>query len=541
MNARSLLSGAALAAFVLLCVIPPLLLLGSAFHTEHGIGLDRFSNLLLDHRQLGLLKNSIFVGFGTAVFATLIGAPLGYLIGRTNLPLRGLLGVLCAAPLIVPPYVTGIAYTVLRTDLEALFRGALPVPTLAGIGGTWFLETISLFPLVTLLAAQGFASVDGTAEEAAGLARGKRSAFFRVTLPLAAPAIACGAVFVFVFAVCDFSIPDYLSFTGPPDRVYQVFATEVFYQFSKMRSSEDAAVASLPLLVIVAIALPLLLRFEGSAERAVSGQLRVAPRERRLGAWRWPAFAFALAVAAVATVIPLAELARWTAAGGSQENRLDAILAACSDAAPDIGRSILLSAGAGLTMAVIGFLLAYRVERSQTAAGSRRLAAFLLLPVAVPSILLAIGEIRFWNHPLNPLADWVYPSPILVLITYVARFLPFAILIARAQLKNLDPQMEEAARIAGKRFPAILCRVVLPAAVDGFLGAMLVGFLLSMRELDAVVLLPAGSDTLPNRVYSLVHTQRDAVVAALCLVLVLSAAVPLLVYRFVLARRLRLW
>ncbi len=540
MNVRSLLLGSALAAFILLCVLPPLLLLGSACFADGAFTLERFQHLLLDERQRGLLGNSLLVGVGTAFFATLIGAPIGFLVARTDLPGRSVLGVLCAAPLIVPPYVTGIAYTVLRTDLENLLGKDFPLPTLAGVGGTWFLETIALFPLVALLAAQGFSRVDGAAEEAASLARGGRAAFLKVTLPLAAPAIACGSVFVFVFAVCDFSIPDYLSFTGPPDKVFQVFATEVFYQFSKMRSSEDAAVASLPLILIVALVVPWLLRLEGRSERTVPGQLRMPPKERRLGPWRWPAFVLVLAVAALATILPLTELLRWTLRGPS-ETRFDALIGAFTDAGPDIGRSILLSAGAGFVMAALGFLLAYRIERARSAAGSRRLAVLLLLPVAVPSIMLAIGQIRFWNHRWNPLADLVYPSTALVLLTYVARFLPFAILIARAQLKNIDPQAEEAARMAGKRFPSILTRVVLPAALDGFLGAMVVGFLLSMRELDCIVLLPSGSDTLPNRVYSLVHTQRDAVVAALCLVLVASSMVPLLVYRYVLARRIRLW
>ncbi|MBI4882070.1 MAG: iron ABC transporter permease [Planctomycetes bacterium] len=534
MGQRRAIVGAAIGLFALLSLLPPLLLLASAFSGEEGFTAARLQNLLLDSRQLGLLWNSIQVGAGSALVAALIGAPVAWLLSRTDLPLKGAFTLLAVAPIIVPPYVTGIAYTELVNELvrelDLTFLG------IAGIPGCIFLEAASLFPLVVLLAAKGFRSVDGAAEEAALLARGCFASFLAVTLRLALPAILAGTLFVFVFAFSDFSIPDFLSFAATSDRPAQVFATEVYLQFATYRSSPDAAAASLPLVLLVVLAVLLLLRLEGRGDYVVPGTLRVQPAERRLGAWKGPAVFFMILVSALGTLLPLVQLLRWALRAGPR-GRLAAFDAAFLEAGGDIGRSLLLSAGAGLLMAAIGFLVAYGVVRGRSRRASRLLAALALLPVAFPAVMMSIGQIRFWNHPLNPLADLVYPSSVLVLLTYAGRFLPFAVLTLRASLRSVDPALEDASALAGRGFARTLARVTGPAAARGLATAVLVGFLLSMRELDTVTLLPAGSDTLPHRVYSMVHTSRDSIIAALCLVLVTASAVPLLIYRFVLARK----
>ena len=45
-----------------------------------------------------------------ALAATIIGAPLGVLLGRTDLPLRGAFTMLLTLPLLVPPYVMAVAW-----------------------------------------------------------------------------------------------------------------------------------------------------------------------------------------------------------------------------------------------------------------------------------------------------------------------------------------------------------------------------------------------------------------------------------------------
>lgn len=544
MKQRRLVVAVAVSIFLALCWIPAGLLLASGFFKDGGPTLAHLKALVIDPvtgaydpRVLALLRNTMILGLGAAMASTALALPAAWLLARTRLPLSGLFGFLLMAPLIVPPYVHGIAVTQFLWDLgkaEWFMRLGVTLPELGGHVGAIVLLTISLFPIALLLCAKGFRGVDGNAEDAALLARGPWSAFWRVSVPLALPSIVAGFLFVFVFAVSEFGIPDYLSFTYPQIAARQVFATEIFMQFSKARNSELAAVSSLPLVLIVGAAAYWLLKLETREDRVGRGVMAVEPPTRPLGRWAPAAVAYLGLLVTTTAVLPLVQLVHWAFRDGPN-GRFAEMRNAFRDAGADIGRSFLLALGAAFLMVAIALPLAHAFERARSSSTRMRLALFAFLPIAFPAMLLTIGEIRVWNRVPGP----VYDSVALVLLTYVARFLPIAFLNLRAGIRGFDPAQEDAARLSGRGYLTVLSRVVGPGIGQTLASAVLIGFVLSMRELDAVAILPRGSDTLPMRVYSMVHTARDSVVASLCLVLVAASAVPLLVWRYVLGKRVR--
>lgn len=515
-----------LLAFFVLAVAPALTLLAGGLWEGGVAGLRA---VLLDARQLGLLGNTLLLGAGTAATCLVLGGALAFLFARTDVPLRGVLRFLCLAPVVVPPYVMGIAWTELLSWLRN-DGGLTWLPELAGIPGSVFLLSCSLLPIVILLAERGFSAVDASAEEAAMMQAGPLRTLARVTLPLAAPSVLAGGLLVFAFAVSDFSIPDFLSFAAPADRRYQVFATEIFLRFNTLGSSSEAAIASLPVVGVLALVVVALLRLEGRHGTVLPGHTVRPPRRLRLGVHRVWAFAGIVVVAGLTTLAPLVTLLRWALREGDH-GRAAAVRAAFDEAGTDIGRSVLLCVGAGALMASVGLLVAYAAVRGRSPRASRFLAALAFAPIAFPAVMMAVGEIRLWNHPLNPLSDLVYGSPVLILIAFAGRFLPLAVLMLRATLKGVDPALEDAAALGGRGFLAVLSRITVPLAGRGIAAAAVVGFLLSMRELDMVAILPGGPDTLANRVYAMVHTSRDAIIAVLCLVLIAASAVPLLIWR----------
>lgn len=544
MKQRRVVVALAVCAFLALCWIPTGLLLASGFVKDGGPTLAHLKALFIDPvtgaydpRVVGLLRNTMIIGLGAAFASTLLALPAAWLLARTKLPWVGLFGFLLMAPLIVPPYVHGIAITQFLWDLgkaEWIVRAGIVLPELGGYVGAIVLLTVSLFPMALLLCAKGFRGIDGNAEDAAVLARGPWSAFWRVSMPLALPSILAGFLFVFVFAVSEFGIPDFLSFAYPQIAARQVFATEIFMQFSKARNSELAAVSSLPLVLIVGAAAYALLRLETREDRVGRGVMAVEPRTRELGRWKPVALAYLGLLGTTTAVVPLAQLVHWAFRDGP-DGRFAEMRSAFRDAGADIGRSFLLALGAALLMVVIATPLAHAFERARSSQVRMRLALFAFLPIAFPAMLLTIGEIRMWNRIPGP----VYDSVALVLLTYVARFLPLAFLNLRAGIRGFDAAQEDAARLSGRGYLSILVRVVGPGIAPTLASAVLIGFVLSMRELDSVAILPRGSDTLPMRVYSMVHTVREPVVASLCLVLVAASAVPLLVWRYVLGKRVR--
>ena len=66
-----------------------------------------------------------------------------------------------------------------------------------------------------------------------------------------------------------------------------------------------------------------------------------------------------------------------------------------------------------------------------------------MLPVAVPGLVYGIGLIWTW------LPTPVYGTVWILLIAYVAKFLPYGVVVSRTGLLQMHPELEESARVHG--------------------------------------------------------------------------------------------
>lgn len=107
-SSRTLVVGAAVAAFVLFCALPLAYMLA-----QSAMARATFAPLLLDARQRVLFSNTAILGIGTALVSTLIGAPLGVALARVAMPFKPALRLALAAPAVLPPYVIGLAWVYL--------------------------------------------------------------------------------------------------------------------------------------------------------------------------------------------------------------------------------------------------------------------------------------------------------------------------------------------------------------------------------------------------------------------------------------------
>jgi iron(III) transport system permease protein len=105
-RSRTVVIGVAFAALFVCCVLPIVYLLGTTLAT-HG---DAYGALVLDRRQRGLLYNTAFLGVGTALLATAIGAPLGVALARVPLRRKAVIRVIAAVPILLPPYIVALAW-----------------------------------------------------------------------------------------------------------------------------------------------------------------------------------------------------------------------------------------------------------------------------------------------------------------------------------------------------------------------------------------------------------------------------------------------
>jgi iron(III) transport system permease protein len=119
---------------------------------------------------------------------------------------------------------------------------------------------------------------------------------------------------------------------------------------------------------------------------------------------------------------------------------------------------------------------------------------------------------------------WVYvalPLPIygtlgILLIAYVTHYLPFGVRSAGAAMRQLHPELEEAARVAGASWLRTMRRVTVPLIGPALLSAWALLFVMAMQEVSASILLySARSIVLSVAVFDLWENGNPSDVAAL--------------------------
>ena len=505
-RSRTAVVGGAVAIFVVCCLLPIVYLLVVSLSSVEGL-----SALLLDRRQHRLLSSTAVLGICTALLATVIGAPLGVVLARTAVRRKAVLRLVLAAPVLLPPYIVALAWTFLGGSHSPLSRLIGPDMlrgwTYSTPAAVLVLSAV-FYPISMLTTEVAMRRVDGRLEEAAALLAPPGRVLRRITLPLVAPSIVAAGLIIFVLTVSEFGVPALL-------RV-PVYTTEVFTAFAALYDFQRAILLTAPLLLVCGLVATIAVGLLGNRL-----SVRRATAARPLFLARRPAaMAGAVFVILLALVVPLAILVE-------EALRARSLTAIVADSAEAIVNSLVLAA-AGAT-AVVAAAIGLGYARARAAGPIGRLADVLFVAVfAAPSTVVSVGLIGLWNRP-GPLG-MVYGTDVMLLLGYMARFLPVAALVVAASTRAVSSSQEEAASIAGSGWLRTMWRIVLPQIRLGSAVAWVIVFVLAFGELGvSIMVAPPGEATLPIRVYTIIANTPASHVAALALLQAAVVFVPLAV------------
>jgi iron(III) transport system permease protein len=509
-SARTVATGLAIASFVTLCMLPVAWMLGVSFvDSDGGFTVRNYSRLFAESRQRQLMLNSALLGAGASLLATLIGAPLGLLFARASFPLKRLLRIALVTPLVIPPYILALSWIYIggSTGLIAQLFGRDPLSEWTySLTGAIVTLGAGFYPLAMLATEAAARRVDGRLEEAALLSASRRQVLWRITLPLITPSVVAAALITFVLAISEFGAPGLL--------LVNVYTTEVFTAFSALYDFGAATALSIPLLAMALIA--------GAAAQYVIGErLLFMRRSAGVGPWliterKTIVVIVMTLVVALCALLPLVALAR-------EAGQIQRIITAAASSRTAISNSLWLAAAGATMITVLGALLGYGRARARTRL--RGLADLTMIVIfAAPSTVAGVGLIGLWNRP--GLA--VYGTQAMVVIAYLARFVPVATLILAAIVRQVPVSFEEAAELPGAGWFRIFTRVVLPQIKTGVAATWVVAFIFAFGELGATILVaPPGESTLPVRIYTLIANTPSSEVAALALTQVCVTLAPL--------------
>ena len=248
------------------------------------------------------------------------------------------------------------------------------------------------FPLVVLFVTRSLRTIPASLEESARLIGGPYRALRQVTLPLVMPSALAASAFVFLFALHDFSLVDFLNWVRPLPQQISVYPFASFGAWQRSDGQHAATAAGLPLGMLGVGVLVLVLTMSArSTAPTVSGDFRGAAR-MKLGAWRITALAFASAVLLFAVGIPV--LGLLLKAGGLANYEAAArIVAGPESATHEIAWTLWLGCGAALLAIVPAFVLAHHAVRTKRI----RVLALAFLPLALPPIFLGIGALKLYS------------------------------------------------------------------------------------------------------------------------------------------------
>lgn len=462
--------------------------------------------LVSSSRVLGFLESTLRLAVAVTALTLVLGVGLAWLVERTDLPARRLLGLAAALPLVVPTYVGALA-------VKAAFgpEGLVAeIPGLIGFWGATLALGLSTYPYVYLLARATLATGDPALEEAAlALGDSPSATFRRVVLPQLRPAAAAGGLLSFLYVLSDFGAVSILQ--------YDTLTRGIFLEYRSLGADRAPAAVLGVLLVVLtlaAVAAERVLRGRAPAARVVAGAR--PPRLVPLGRWKVPATVAVLAVVGAGIVLPVGVVAYW-ANVGSSEAEAGSVLAEAATT------SVGLSASAALVAVALAVPVAVLAVRHRSRF-SRAVETFAYAGYALPGLVIGLALVFFANR-YTPV---LYQTLSLVVMAYVIRFLPEALGAVRSSLARVDPALEEAARSLGRRRLAVTATVTLPLVRPGLLAGGALVFLTAMKELPATLLLrPAGTDTLAVRVWTAASEGLYAQAAPAALLVVAVSALVL--------------
>ena len=467
---------------------------------------------------------------GTAI-ALSIGTALAWLSARSDIPCKPLVHLAGMMPLFVSLIVAALCWSLLgsgRSGYLNILLNAIDAPfrvNVQSLGGIIFVHGIYYVSFPFLYVYSALTLVHPDLEEAASVNGASLWRMLtRVTLPLVKPALVGSALLLIVVMAEEFPVPQILG--GP--RGIETLSIRIFNLMHQVPASpKQASAVAMVLTAFVAVLIYFQRRLlAGRDYQTVSGK-GLQTRTFSLGKLRWVAFAFVCLYIAIAIVLPLmalvlsafrnslyipniASFVDWSQYG---TRHLKEALSA-NGVVDSLWNSLICAVCTAGLGGALYFVLSYTVYRTD-AWGRRALEFLTMVPLALPALVMGLGILWTWaNIPLP-----VYGTLTILIIAYLGRFAPQGFRAISSSMLQIHGELEEAAMVAGATKTQAVRRIMWPLMRAGVAAAMVILFVLALRELTASLFLY----TTDTRVLSIViYEQYEnggwSVVASLSLI-----------------------
>lgn len=517
------ITAAIVAIFSVFFLYPVGMTLAVAFKNENGgFTLDYLIGVFHNPVYREGLWNAFVMGIGSTLAALLIAFPLALASHRWIFPGKKILSVLILAPLVLPPFVgavgvkqiLGVSGSLNAFLIQSGFMHPDQPMDWLGEGRLWgviIMNALHLYPILYMNIAAALSHLDPAMEQAAqnlGCSPWRR--LRKITLPLCMPGVFAGSAIVFIWSFTELGVPLVFDYT-------RVASVQVYDGIKDLNQNPmPYALVGIMLLVsasVFAISKVILGRSGlGSAPRP-----KTHSGERVLSIGKGLAVSIGFIAVVFIACVPHLGVLLLSVSGDWYGSILPESMTTShfSEAlghplvVPSIQNSLIYATGSTLLDIVLGTAIAWVVVRS-TIRGRVILDAVMMLPLAVPGLVLAFGYIAATQkgEPLHWLVGDANNPLFLLIAAYAVRRLPYVVRAAVAGLQQSNIALEEAARSMGATPARTVKRIALPLIGANLVAGGILAFAFAMLEVSDSLILAQQAEHFPvtKAIYSLLST-----------------------------------
>jgi len=528
-------------------IFPSIILIISSFRsvsfadgeTHFSFTLKNYAAIFSDKAIIQSIINSVKVVVPTTLFATILGVFLAWAVARTDIPGKRVWQMLLLIPYVIPPFIGAISWTFLlgptgyiNEFLKTVLSLESPPINIYSIPGMIFVLTVYRYAVAFIVVLPTMQKIPATMEEAARISGASHWRTMKdITLPLLAPSIIGAMLLLFMFVLADFGVSAAL---GAPNRI-RLMTTQIYYLIRRPDMQDNmqiAAAYSIFLSLFGLIGLALYNRVLKTNKFSVVSGKSAAAEPVKLGSAKWALTGALVLVFLVSACAPImvAFITALTRVFGLPFGPGNITIKNITNLflIPNISRafrnSLTLSSVSAVIITFVTLIIAYITVRRgvRGVRGVGLMQTMVTLPYALPGTIIAIAMILAFARPL-PVVGWkIYGTIWILLIAYAARFMNLGYNNITGAISQIDPSLEEAARISGASHMRAFGDIMLPLLGGSLISSFFLVVAPSLSEVTLSTLLwSVGNETIGTVVFNAQEEGKILRTAALSIILII--------------------
>ncbi|MBJ9721254.1 putative 2-aminoethylphosphonate ABC transporter permease subunit [Acinetobacter calcoaceticus] len=520
-------------ALTLAIVAPLIMLFQSAFFDENQnfVGLENFYNYFGSPALVSSVFNSVWIACTATVITVLLASIYAFALTNVNIKGKGFFKLVAFLPILAPSLLPSLALVYLFGK-QGVFKSLLGDVQIYGPIGILISYCFWLFPAILMLMIVSFRSVDQRLIEAS-LSLGKNiwKTHYHVTLPAVRYGLISASLVAFIYVLTDFGIPKVIGGS------FNMMALDVYKQIIGQQNMSMGAVISI-LLLLPAVFVFIFDRIQSKRHaRFQAFQIKpyVSARNEKLETVL--TLFCGLVSGSILLIILTAVLASFIQ---SWPYDLSLTLEHYSFEYVDGGgwaayfNSVRMAFFSTIVGTVLIFMVALLTERFKAHPLIKNyVQALVLLPLAVPGLVLGIAYILFFNQQSNPL-NILYGTMTILVISTIMHYYTVPHLTLTNAIKQIPIQLDQAAQTLGTSKWKTFWKVYLPMCFPALCDVSVYVFVNAMTTVSAVIFLYSPDTSLAAVAVLNMDDAGDTVaaVAMSILILMTSCVVKLIHWLF---------